>query len=379
MCCTTRDKAREDTSSIITVTLRMAAAGREQRKRRGAPQRLTAKNGESDISSDSDLELSESQLTDPLHIFSSCDKGQPIRPTTPTNGETLACGVHKKIGVGRPNDFTKHLYSYDEIPDWIKGNPFIRHGYRAGYTMNMCLQSIFMLHNETANVWTHLLGMLFFLTCSILFFANVMQPMLIHYLVLVPFSAALVLCMGLSAAYHLFSAHYCQHVCDRMMQLDYFGITCLVVGSFLPPCYFGFQCAPQLRVLYLSMIGVLGSVGLVGPFFGFWAQPHFYRWRLFIYCSTAFSGIFPIVHINFVIPNGAANPYVTGLALMMMFYSVGTIVYVFKIPERFFPGRFDIWLHSHQIWHVFVLCAALVHFFNSGSMYTHLEPMEVHC
>jgi adiponectin receptor len=279
----------------------------------------------------------------------------------------------------RPTDTTLHLYEYQDAPAWARGNPFILRGYRAKYTMSMCLRSIFTIHNETGNVWTHLLGMLFFLACSVMFFSQVMKPMLVHYVVLIPFSFACVACMGLSAAYHLFSCHYCERVHDKMMQWDYFGITCLIVGSFLPPCYYAFQCEPMLRLLYLSMIGVLGSVGLVGPFFGFWAQERYYWLRLVVYCSVAGSGIFPVVHVNFVLPNGTARPYVFGLAIMMLLYFVGMMIYIFKVPERWFPGRFDIWLHSHQLWHVFVLCAALVHFFNSGSMYLQLEPMEVHC
>lgn len=29
----------------------------------------------------------------------------------------------------------------------------------------------------------------------------------------------------------------------------------------------------------------------------------------------------------------------------------------FRIPERFAPGKFDIWGSSHQIFHVLILCA----------------------
>lgn len=363
-----------------------------QRRSSSASKRMKKRRAEAAIDGlrqldDAVCELTEDQLRDPLHLFSTCPEFLDHLPAADSVSTPPRCRdpSPKKIvqsserDFTRPKDETLRLYHYSEIPLWIQGNPFIRRGYRAGYTMKMCLRSIFAIHNETGNVWTHMLGMLFFLVCSVAFFSQLMKPQLIHYLVLVPFAAASVLCMGLSAAYHLFQAHYSQHVHDRMMQLDYFGITCLVVGSFLPPCYFGFQCAPEYRVLYLTMIGVLGSVGLVGPFFGFWAQERFAIWRLVIYCSTAFSGIFPIIHVNFVMPNGTASPYVVGLALMMLFYGLGTIVYILRMPERFFPGRFDTWLHSHQIWHVFVLCAAVVHFVNSGSMYFHWEPMEFHC
>lgn len=40
------------------------------------------------------------------------------------------------------------------------------------------------------------------------------------------------------------------------------------------------------------------------------------------------------------------------------------MIYAARVPERFFPGRFDIMFHSHQIFHIFVVVAALIHLSN---------------
>jgi len=40
------------------------------------------------------------------------------------------------------------------------------------------------------------------------------------------------------------------------------------------------------------------------------------------------------------------------------FYIVGATIYMLKIPERFKPGRFDIWGSSHQIFHICILIAS---------------------
>ena len=45
-----------------------------------------------------------------------------------------------------------------------------------------------------------------------------------------------------------------------------------------------------------------------------------------------------------------------------MFYILGTIVYAFRIPERFFTGRFDIFGQSHQIFHSCVVAGAYFHY-----------------
>ena len=32
-----------------------------------------------------------------------------------------------------------------------------------------------------------------------------------------------------------------------------------------------------------------------------------------------------------------------------------------RVPERWFPGKFDLFFNSHQIWHICVVLAALIH------------------
>jgi predicted membrane channel-forming protein YqfA (hemolysin III family) len=42
------------------------------------------------------------------------------------------------------------------------------------------------------------------------------------------------------------------------------------------------------------------------------------------------------------------------LLVMAATYLAGACIYVLRIPERFKPGAFDIFLNSHQLWHCFV-------------------------
>jgi hypothetical protein len=37
--------------------------------------------------------------------------------------------------------------------------------------------------------------------------------------------------------------------------------------------------------------------------------------------------------------------------------------YIARIPERLAPGLFDIWFQSHQLFHVFVVAAACIHYY----------------
>jgi hypothetical protein len=53
---------------------------------------------------------------------------------------------------------------YDKAPAFMKDNLDITHGYRINFnTPSRILRSLFMLHNESVNIWTHCLPALFLL------------------------------------------------------------------------------------------------------------------------------------------------------------------------------------------------------------------------
>ena len=54
-------------------------------------------------------------------------------------------------------------------------------------------------------------------------------------------------------------------------------------------------------------------------------------------------------------------------------YSTGTVIYAARAPERWAPGRFDMYGSSHQIFHVLVLGGALAHLVGvlTGFEYNH--------
>lgn len=48
---------------------------------------------------------------------------------------------------------------YDVLPDWLKDNDYLLHGHRPPMpSFRACFKSIFRIHTETGNIWTHLLG-----------------------------------------------------------------------------------------------------------------------------------------------------------------------------------------------------------------------------
>jgi len=73
------------------------------------------------------------------------------------------------------NQAAPYIGTRDEQAPWQKKlfSKHIETGYRINFSSpRLCLSSLFQLHNETANIWTHLLGVLcfFFLGIYLTFF-----------------------------------------------------------------------------------------------------------------------------------------------------------------------------------------------------------------
>ena len=48
-----------------------------------------------------------------------------------------------------------------------------------------------------------------------------------------------------------------------------------------------------------------------------------------------------------------------------IFYSVGGLLYALRFPERYYKRTFDIFGSSHNLFHFFILAAAMLHFWGS--------------
>ena len=61
-----------------------------------------------------------------------------------------------------------NVVSHSSLPSWMKDNEFIHFYYRPQLnSASSCFRSIFQLHTETGNIWTHLLGCVVFLVLGL--------------------------------------------------------------------------------------------------------------------------------------------------------------------------------------------------------------------
>lgn len=190
-----------------------------------------------------------------------------------------------------------------------------------------------------------------------------------HWPILV-FMVSAVICLTCSATFHLLFV-YSKPAYFFLSRLDYAGITILIAGSFYPVIYYSFYCHPTLLRLYLTTITTLSAFTFVVSLVPAFATPKWLLFRTCIFLALGFFGLIPVGHL--VYQYGLFDPHVTvmigPLLLMGALYTMGAIIYATKFPERFYPGRFDVWFSSHNLWHIFVVAAALVHFMNALQQY----------
>ena len=101
------------------------------------------------------------------------------------------------------------LITYNALPPWRKDNHFIWTHYRPdSYSYAKCFQSLFYLHNESVNIHSHLLGAFIFFFISLSLYAiERFSARPGDVIVFGCFFLGAMLCLGISAGYHLISNH----------------------------------------------------------------------------------------------------------------------------------------------------------------------------
>ncbi|KAF3338136.1 heptahelical transmembrane protein 4-like protein [Carex littledalei] len=381
---------------------------------------------------------------------------ETIATSTIAFGE--ACSMEKEEIKEKGEDKCKEgnkckLVCYSDLPDYMKDNEFILGYYRCEWPMKETLLSIFSIHNETLNVWSHLIGFFIFL-CLTIFTAMVipriggsisskiqqnldqlvepnrreaqlgviatilspshdeqlreiiqmqMQPQCSWPLIgtteipttcrsshvnnhtnacvqttkttppapgpepitrwpLFAFLSGAMFCLLISTICHLISCHS-EQTAYISLRLDYAGISALIVTSFYPLVYYSFLCDPFYRHLYMGFITIFGIATVLVSMVPVFQMPSFRHVRAALFSCMGVSGFVPVVHklIWFHYrPEVVASTVFE--AFMGMFYGLGVMIYATRVPERWFPGKFDLVGHSHQLFHLLVIAGAYTHY-----------------
>lgn len=263
------------------------------------------------------------------------------------------------------------------------------------FSRRLALHSLFRLHNETLNIWTHLLPALYFTWRLISTVATELPALQLDpadsagshsqhqslsatasdFACFAFFYLSACVCFYLSALYHLlgccsFDAHACLYRCDVS------GILALIVGSYVPALHYAFRCRPHLQWGYSAAIGAIVALLLV-----MFNVPSCNTRRLHsvrvgaLVLAVAFA-VLPTLHwVLGVLPEDypalPSGTFLLPLGAMLLCYLLGFGFYSRHVPERWAPGRFDFALQSHNWWHLLVATAAAIWEYELWTMLQH--------
>lgn len=85
-----------------------------------------------------------------------------VRKLSTAINDRVRASVHAAAEAGQDVVTTsahavQRVLHYDQLPNWMRIDPYIRHGYRPqSNSFCVCFWSIFHRHNESVNIWSHL-------------------------------------------------------------------------------------------------------------------------------------------------------------------------------------------------------------------------------
>lgn len=185
----------------------------------------------------------------------------------------------------------QHIFSWEDLPQWMQSDPYIRRGYRRQLdSFDACLRSVFYLHNESVNIWSHLVPTLAYLVVLLATDFSTLrdsktagvQLSAADNAVLQTYTAGSIVCLMFSvgvspsppaenkenqssssyrsaqAWYHIVAAHS-ERMATRFLKLDYLGILLNVAACAITFIYAGLYGKPGLQAFYISLFVVCAT------------------------------------------------------------------------------------------------------------------------
>ena len=260
------------------------------------------------------------------------------------------------------------VVSFDNLPVWRKENEYVRHGYRPPMeSFRKCFSTVFRMHTETWNIWTHVFGAVMFCAIALYVYVSGMSKVSLlpwyEQVIIAGFFVSAIACLSLSFLFHTFNNHS-EDVARLFCRMDYSGITVMITGSCIPCYYYSFYCATFSKCLHIGVLIILCGLCLVFCTLKRFTRPEFRLIRTMMFIGFGFYSFIPAFQIISQVGFSYANAVfpLSGLLLMASVYVSGAGLYASRIPERFFPGKFDIWASSHQLFHICVLIATYIQY-----------------
>lgn len=269
----------------------------------------------------------------------------------------------------------------DNIP-LLYVEPGVIRGYRLeNKSISYYLKSIFLFHNETVNIWSHLIAFILMIKTSydcIQSFENTSG----YYDTIVCFGlccAAYTFLSTMAHTVHSKSPTY-HYIC---YELDYLGIGYYTLGSCILVYHFSWRESFYLisDLVFLPIMVTMSVFGFVCCTISklYYRRPYPPQrklWNIFSFglqCALAFSGLLARYYDAYQ-NEGISNlnhhsRYIVCILVSVMFFSS-------HIPETSFPGTFDYIGQGHHVFHVLSALGSLQQF-NAAMIDLHLYTPQM--
>lgn len=249
-----------------------------------------------------------------------------------------------------------------QVPSLFR-EPYIQSGYRPVKQDWRCyVLSLFQRHNESLNVWTHLLAVPVLL---VRWWANVGTLGCASDASSLPLRLFLLSCLTylcLSVTAHLLQSHS-ERAHYFFFFLDYVGVAQYQYGCSLGHYFYTSEAAwrESVGLLFLPGAAFFGWLSCAGCCFAKcrYRRPYPPRRKICQLIPTSLAyllDISPVAH-RLLTVSWTDEPSLVFHALQVACFLLSALFFSCPIPERFFPGRCDFVGQGHQIFHLFLsLC-----------------------
>ncbi|CAN4096609.1 unnamed protein product [Withania somnifera] len=246
------------------------------------------------------------------------------------------------------------LMKFEELPVYLQDNEFMTDYYRSQWPLTDVALSVFSWHNGTLDIRTFT-GKMEMETLLNSYSSQISNPSFLgvygdgYEASIWPWFVFLgwaTICLVFISVSHLFAC--CSHKFTLFFwRLDYSWISIMIICSFFAPLYYTF------------CFGILVIITLCAPTL---TTGEFRSFRDALFLVMGFSGVIPAAHAVALYFHHLQVLVALACEISMgLSYVAGAVFYITRFPERWKPGAFDLVGQSHQIFHVFVVAAALTH------------------
>lgn len=228
-----------------------------------------------------------------------------------------------------------------------------------------CVVSLFSWHNETLNIWSHLVatGYCLLLCWDVQYPEPAVASWLSqlhwfdHWLLFIVVVVA-TLTFLFSTVFHLFCC-MSRQLHDRLLTLDLLGVFLLILAFFYSGLYFGFYLHPQECLAYMAVVALLACFVVAVVVVPAWRASR--PLRVFAFALFAGFGFVPMFHWMALRPTEEIVRFLPQLLQMYGFAIVGLLFYLSHFPEKYFPHypALAFYCNSHTIWHLLVTLSAI--------------------